>query len=348
MPNVKGINYLKNSSQRSQPKLFSHLYIERNVVEHPKTKMIRAKFADSQVIMIDHYKEVFNRPRQSFAAQSSSKKLILARKEGKFLHEGSQYSDGFGHEQFFYASSVMGCLYDCDYCYLQGLYPSANTVLFVNLDDAFEQLLPYLGRDTLVATSYDTDTLAIESLTYQTSLWLEFAAKHENLYLEIRTKSANIKPLKTSSPNPRITLAWTLSPQEIIDQYEHATPTLQMRLKAVSEAILLGWKVRLCIDPVIYTEKFDILYPELIEQIFKTINPSSIEHLTLGSFRMSQSHLRSLKKLRRSDIAFYPYAVSDDMATYPEEIEARILETLLEKAIYYLPKERIRTWQRQL
>jgi spore photoproduct lyase len=316
-------------------------------MDHPQTQMIRAKFGDSQVIVIDHYKEVFNRPSQSFAAQSHSKKLILARKEGKFLHEGSQYSDGFDHEQFFYASSVMGCLYDCDYCYLQGLYPSANTVLFVNLEDAFEQLSPYLGRDTLVATSYDTDTLAIESLTHQTREWLKFAAEQKQLHLEIRTKSANIKSLKSIMPNPRVTLAWTLSPQEIINAYEHATPSLEKRLFAVREAIQLGWKVRLCVDPVIYTQNFESLYPSLIERIFDIIDPNTIEHLTLGSFRMSQSHLRSLKKLRRSDIAFYPYAVRDEMATYPEAIETTILETLLAKVTQYLPKERIRTWQRQ-
>ncbi|ADR32813.1 DNA repair photolyase-like protein [Sulfuricurvum kujiense DSM 16994] len=338
---------MKHSSLPSQPKLFSHLYIERGILEHPQTQMIRVKFSDSQVIVIEHYKEVFNRSAQSFAAQSSAKKLILARKEGKFLHEGSQYSDGFGIKQFFYASSVMGCLYDCDYCYLQGLYPSANTVLFVNLEDAFEQLTPYLGEDTLVATSYDTDTMAIESLTHQTKSWLDFAAQNEKLHLEIRTKSANIKALKNNIPNDRVTLAWTLSPQEIIDRYEHATPSLQKRLSAVREAIQLGWKVRLCIDPVIYTENFDSLYPQLIETIFATIDPESIEHLTLGSFRMSQSHLRSLKKLRRSDVAFFPYTVKDEMATYPETVESYILETLLAKATQYLPQERIRTWQRQ-
>jgi spore photoproduct lyase len=109
----------------------------------------------------------------------------------------------------------------------------------------------------------------------------------------------------------------------------------------------LGWNVRLCIDPVIYTENFDILYPKLIETIFTTIDPNTIDHLTLGSFRMSQSHLRSLKKLRRSDVAFYPYTVSDEMATYPKTIETYILETLLAKATQYLPLKRIRTWQRQ-
>ncbi|MDD5052034.1 MAG: hypothetical protein PHO27_04775 [Sulfuricurvum sp.] len=335
------------SSLHSQPKAFSHLYIERKVLDHPKTHAIREKFSASHVIIIDHYKEVFNRPNQNFAAQSQSKNLILAHKEGKFLHIGSQYSDGFDHKQFFYASSVMGCLYDCDYCYLQGLYPSANTVLFVNLEDAFQELTPYLDHDTLVATSYDTDTMAIESLTHQTAQWLKFAEEHTNLHLEIRTKSANIKALKKIAPNERVTLAWTLSPQHIIDKYEHATPTLQQRLKAIQEAIAFGWKVRICIDPVIYTEDFDVLYPPLIESLFSIITPESIEQLTLGSFRLSQSHLRSLKKLRRSDIAFYPYTVRDEMATYPEPIESYILKSLLPKALQYLPRERIRTWQRQ-
>lgn len=338
---------MSSSSKPSSPKLFSHLYIERSVLDHPQTEAIRAKFSASHTIIIDHYKDVFNRSNQSFATQSDSKKLILARKEGKFLHEGSQYSDGFDHEQFFYASSVMGCLYDCDYCYLQGLYPSANTVLFVNLEDAFAQLLPYLGRDTLVATSYDTDTLAIETLTHQTTQWLEFAQHHPNLHLEIRTKSANINALKNTSPMDQVILAWTLSPQAIIDQYEHATPTLAKRLSAISEVIKMGWKVRICIDPVIHTDEFEFLYPHLIDTIFTTIEPESIDQLTLGSFRMSQSHLRSLKKLRRSDIAFYPYSVKDEMATYPEILEAHILETLLAKATQFIPTERIRTWQRQ-
>ena len=338
---------MKSVSEPLQSKLFSHLYVEKKILNHPQTLKIIEKFEYSQIILIDHYKEVFNRPNQSFSAQSNSKKLILAHKEGKFLHEGSQYSDGFDHQQFFYASSVMGCLYDCDYCYLQGLYPSANTVLFVNLEDAFSELLPYLGHDTLVATSYDTDTMAIESLTRQTLRWLEFAQIHPNLHLEIRTKSANINALKNAVPSDRVTLAWTLSPQRIIERYEHATPSLKKRLNAIQEAIEKGWKVRLCIDPVIYTDQFDTLYPELIETIFATIDSEKIEQLTLGSFRMSQNHLRSLKKLRRSDVAFYPYTVKDEMATYPEAIEEHILETLLANATKFIPIQRIRTWQRQ-
>ena len=338
---------MNSSSTPSITKLFSHLYIERSVLDHPQSKRIMARFERSHVIVIDHYKDVFNRNHQSFRIQSRSKKLILARKSAPFLYEGSFYSDGFDFENFFYTQSLLGCLYDCDYCYLQGLYDSANTVLFVNIEDFFDALLPYLNRPTLAAISYDTDTLAIEKLTGQSAEWIAFAADHPNLNLEIRTKSANFKAIQTCTPSEKIVLAWTLSPQKIIERYEHRTPSLQARLRAIRSAIDQGWQVRICIDPMIYTEDFNTLYPPLLDDIFLHVKPKSLYSLTLGSFRMSSQHLKKIKKMRHSDLAFYPYTVTDNIVAYPKALEQKMLHIMLEKALQYIPKERIRTWQLQ-
>jgi len=334
-------------SQPSPCELFSHLYIESSVLTHPETERIIKRFERSRVIEINHYKDLFNRNNQDFAIQSRSKNLILARKEAPFLYEGSYYSDGFEFEHFFYTPSLLGCLYDCDYCYLQGMYNSANTVLFVNLEDFFDALTPYLDRPTLVAISYDTDTLAVEKLTGQSRRWIEHTAQTPNLHLEIRTKSANFRAIDDMAPNDRIVLAWTLSPQMIIERYEHFTPSLEARLRAIKAAVETGWQVRVCIDPVIFTDNFDALYPELIDTLFLHVKPESLYSLTLGSFRMSSQHLKKLKQLRRSDIAFYPYDVSEGIVTYPERIEQHILNVMMQKALQYMPKERIRTWQLQ-
>ena len=329
------------------PQLFSHLYIEEQVKDAPLTKHIQEKFPSSKVIFIKHYKDVFNRPNQDFAVQSKAKNLILAKREAPFLYKGSYYSDAFEFKNFFYTPSLLGCLYDCEYCYLSGMYNSANSVFFVNIEDFFAAVKEHLDKPTLIAISYDTDTLAVESLTSHTKEWVEFAAKESNLYLEVRTKSANFKPLKALPANERITLAWTLSPQKIIDKYEHKTPSLKNRLTAIKEAVDAGWKVRVCIDPVIYTEKFETLYPPLIEELFSTIDADKLYQLTLGSFRMSSVHLKRIKKLQRSDIAFYPYEVKEGIVAYPKVIEQKILHVMLEKALQYIPKERIRTWQLQ-
>lgn len=338
---------MNHLSKPSHCDFFSHLYIEESVKEEPLTRKIMEKFSNSKIIFIKHYKDVFNRPNQDFGVQSKSKNLILARREAPFLYEGSYYSDGFEYEHFFYTPSILGCLYDCEYCYLSGMYNSANSVFFVNTQDFFDAVLPYLNKPTLIAISYDTDTLAIESLTSHTKEWIEFAAKHPNLHLEVRTKSANFKAIKSLPSSEQIVLAWTLSPQKIIDLYEHKTPSLEKRLSSIKEAIDAGWRVRVCIDPVIYNEEFHELYPPLIDKLFSTIDADKLFQLTLGSFRMSSTHLKKIKKLRRSDIAFYPYEVKDNIVSYGKTIEQDILHVMINKATEYIDKERIRTWQLQ-
>ena len=42
-------------------KMFSHVYVEKGVAEHPRTKQILEKLNNTTVIEIDHYKDVFCR-----------------------------------------------------------------------------------------------------------------------------------------------------------------------------------------------------------------------------------------------------------------------------------------------
>ena len=56
-------------------KMFSHVYVEKGVAEHPRTKQILEKLNNTTVIEIDHYKDVFCRKKQSISAQSNAKAL---------------------------------------------------------------------------------------------------------------------------------------------------------------------------------------------------------------------------------------------------------------------------------
>lgn len=324
---------------------FSHIYIEEGIADHPVSRKIVKKFAKAQLVHIAHYKDLFNQKGESFRLQKRSMKLILARRDAPFLYEGSQYADGFGFERFYYTPTMFNCLYDCDYCYLQGMYASGNIVYFVNREEFEKEIKGYLHQPTLICTSYDTDLLAVEGLIGENRAWLAFAQNEPNLFLEIRTKSANFRAISDIAPNPNVVLAWTLSPQRIIEQYEHNTPSLSKRLEAVRAAIEAGWKVRLCIDPIIYERGFESDYLPLVDTIFAVINPETLFEMTLGLFRMSRPHLRSIKKMGHTPLAFYPYRVENDMASYDVAIEERVLAIMEQKVAEYLPKERIRTWR---
>jgi len=196
----------------------------------------------------------------------------------------------------------------------------------------------------LVCTSYDTDLMAVEKLIGENRDWINFAQKQPNLHLELRTKSANFSTISDLSPSKQIVLAWSLSPQSIIDIYESKTPALLKRLASIKQALDLGWQVRLCLDPVIYTPDFQNIYPNFVDEVFSIIDAQKVFEVTTGSFRMSSPHLKTLKKMAHTDLAFYPYEVKDQMATYSKSVESEILQTMEKKILEYIPKERLRLW----
>ena len=66
--------------------------------------------------------------------------LILAKKEGKKLHNVPN-SFSIGGKKNYYFSHMLNCIYDCEYCFLQGKHMSAHYLLFVNYEDFFIAIL---------------------------------------------------------------------------------------------------------------------------------------------------------------------------------------------------------------
>ena len=123
----RDLNNLKADYYNS---FFSHIYVEKSVADMPDTVRILNKFPQSHIIYIDHYKDVFCRSRQSSVLQHRTQNLIIAKKENNLVYAGAPVCQSFGNEHFYYTSCMMNCVFDCEYCYLKGMYPSGNVVLF--------------------------------------------------------------------------------------------------------------------------------------------------------------------------------------------------------------------------
>jgi len=335
---------LNQSNQHSYNRKFSHIYIEESVQNLPRTTAIVRRFPRAIQIPIRDYKEVFNRQYQDFREQKQSQKLILASKKDNLLYAGSNFAPSFGAKNFFYNSLILNCIYDCQYCYLQGMYPSANVVIFVNEDDFFNhtaEKLEELGSMYL-CISYDTDLLAFEDIVPYSSNWITFASKNSDLTVELRTKSANYKKIKHITPIDNVILAWTLSPQGIAKKYENKTPSLQARLSSVEEAIADGWKVRLCFDPLLLVSDWQQEYRTMVQEVFSRLPVSGIKDVSIGVFRMNSGYLSNIRKQKNnSSLIFHPYEKKNGSSTYSqpqiEELETYVSNLVKE----YLPAERI-------
>ena len=119
--------------------MFSAIYIEEEIRDWDRVREIVEPFSKVPQIICRRYGEVFNRTNQNFRIQKKNPALILAKKYGNLvLPAPSGY--GFEGGKSFYFSHMLNCIYDCRYCFLQGMYRSANYVLFINYEDFKSQI----------------------------------------------------------------------------------------------------------------------------------------------------------------------------------------------------------------
>lgn len=322
-------------------KSFSHIYIEERAFDYPLTKKIVKKLKDSIIINIKHYKDVFSIERQNALLEKISPNLILAVNENRFLYEGSNNCQSFGNEKYYYVLTAMNCPFDCDYCFLKGMYPSANIVIFVNIEDAFKEIDECVGdTKALINLSFETDLIAIDSIGGMIRKWRDFANKRENLSFEIRTKA--VKSFKENTGDDRLIYAFTLSPDEIIKKFERNTPNLLSRIESVNSAISAEKNVRLCFDPLIHTTDYQKIYTDFFDKIENEIDFSNILDVSLGTFRMPSDYLKNMRKrYGENEISLYPYEIKNKTAEYCEEVKTILINMAMEKLLKIIPKEKV-------
>ena len=327
---------------------FATVYAEKEVWNETWQKQLSAT-----PVFIDHYKDVFNRSHQNFASQKKSPSLILAKKTGTLIYKGAPVCQNFGKEHFYYTSCMMNCIYHCDYCYLQGMYPSGHVVVFVNLEDYFAELKKLLAAHPVyLCISYDTDLLALEHTFSFVSRWLTFATEQPDLTLEIRTKSGNPAIFKSLAKvfqgkehlKEQIIFAWTVSPESLCQSTEHGAASLPLRLKALQAAKNAGFSVRLCFDPMIFHGGWKESYSTLVDTIFSTLSSDMLYDVSIGVFRISTEYLKNMRKKRPdSAIVQYPYITEHGVSHYGTLSEEMVhyLQNLL---LAYLPADKIFLW----
>ena len=333
---------------------FRHIYVEEALLQSPEAERILRKFPKAKVIPIKHYKDVFNRKKQGRLAQSHSRKLILAKKEGQRLYDGAVVCQDFSESHFCYTSLLMNCPFHCAYCYLQGMYPSSNLVMFLNLEDYFADCRKWIAEkgSLYLCISYDTDLLAMEGIYPYVEEFARFLNQENALRIEVRTKAGGeglwrkMQRLPLSSEGrKRMIFAFTLSPEEIIEEAEEGTARLSSRIFAIQKALEEGYLVRLCFDPMIYHPHWKELYGALLQEVFEKIPMEQIHDCSLGSFRISESYLKAMgKALPHSPHTQFPYENTGGYYHYPKELMEEMEGFLYSRLLARIPKEKIFRW----
>ena len=335
---------LENKNHNLFNNRFSHIYVEKKILNNKNTLEILSKFKDVKIIEIENYKEVFSSNNQDFHLQKLGQKLILASNKANMIYEGAVVCESFENDNFYYTSSIINCVYDCEYCYLQGVYSSGNIVIFVDIEKVFEEVEELYNKlKTLyLCISYDTDLLAIENICGFSEKWYYFIEDKKDLKIELRTKSGNIDKFLNLKPLDNFIIAFTLSPENITLKNEKYTASFKNRIKAIKELQEKGWKVRICIDPLIYSDNFEKNYSQMIEYLFNEIDKEKVIDVSIGVFRISKEYLKKMRNQNQnSEILYYPFECVDGVYTYSDKIKSYMINFIKEQFLKYIDEKKI-------
>lgn len=313
--------------------MVSCVYIEEEIREHPRTRKILKRLGKIPLIEIAHYGEVFNPRAQNFRLQKNNPAIIIARKnKGHVLAAPEGYGLGSPHNYYF--SHMLNCIYDCRYCFLQGMFQSAHQILFINYEDFGRQIretsAQHGKQPVWFFSGYDCDSLAYDPMTRFTDFFVPLIRSIDNAWMELRTKSTQIRSLLAHSPCPRVVTAFSFTDHYSHRKLENSVPPIGKRIKAMQRLMDAGWPVGLRLDPVVYHQDYQAEFTRLLEEIFDHIDPEKLHSVSLGSFRLTKDHFRKATRLYPEEPLFaqelvlnngiisYPLAQEEEMIGYCE------------------------------
>lgn len=301
------------------------IYIEEEIADHWRTQEILGRLPDAVRIPCSRYEDVFERPEQDFRLQKRRPSLILAR-AGKSLLAEAPAGYHLGGRRSFRFAHMLNCIYDCRFCFLQGLNRSAHYVIFVNYEDFMEaidgELAAAPDEDTWFFAGYQCDSLAFEPVTRFARSFLPFFADRPRARVELRTKSTQIKSLLDHPPFPNCVTAFSMTPPETSRRLEHQTPTVERRLEAAARLQEAGWSVGLRFDPLIWSDDFRERYGALFDQVFARLDAARLHSVSLGPFRLPHDWWRRVVSMYPEDELFHgPLEERDGNVGFARELE---------------------------
>jgi len=321
------------------------VYFEEDVLEYPAVSQVKQALPKANWVPIERFQELFNIRNQNFRIQKKNPALILAKKYENFV---LPVPSGFGmnSSKNFYFSHMYNCLYDCNYCFLQGLYSSANFVLFVNYEDFFEHISQTIEKnknDTqMFFSGYDCDSLAFDKISGFSDNLIQFFEQHPNVEVELRTKSIVTSSLLRRNPIKNCIIAFSLSPHIIANKLDNKAPSIARRIDAIKKLADSGWQIGLRLDPLIYTKDWKNQYAELIFDIMSQVRVSSVHSVSYGLLRFPKKMYKKISTLHNDSGLFaFPMHENNEVISYGKEIENDMYSFIQRELHKYLPETKI-------
>ncbi len=304
--------------------MFKKIFVEEEILSHPRTLEILS-FFKQKPFPIKRVEDVFGKVKKPYLDKRDNPNLFIGIKRGTLVklappayglnygpnsgltrlsESDKEADDGLNGkksvEQHYYFIHAYNCIYECEYCYLQGYFSSPDLVLFINHEAIIKEIKNVITQNPDKKLTFHSgefsDGLALSHITKEIPLYWNFFAQHPEVNFEIRSKSTNLQILKGLKPSSNIILSFSLAPDHQAKKIEHKTPSIKSRLSAISYLTQNGYTVALHLDPIIYSGEFEKDYRELAQAIKGSLASfDSLAYVSLGVVRFTKEVFKEMR-----------------------------------------------------
>ena len=191
--------------------------------------------------------------------------------------------------------AVESCGFDCSYCSIQSFYNQNK----VGIDKNFKEKIDNLNLDPNetyhIGTGQSSDSLMWGNREGILDTLFDFARKNQNVILEFKTKSNNIKYFLENDVPENIICTWSLNTQTIIDNEEHLTASLDERILSAralaDKGVLVGFHFHPIVQYKNYLDEYQLVY----ERLQKEFTSDEVVLVSMGTLTFIKPVIKQLR-----------------------------------------------------
>jgi len=279
---------------------FSRIFVEKEVADHPQTKRMLAALDNREVRYLDRVDDVFGRVKKPYLQKRDNLQLFIGKKRGQLVKQAPP-AYGLSGAPHYYFIHAYNCIFECEYCYLQGYFNSPDLVFFVNHDEICEEItrlcseVHFDQKEVWFHAGEFSDSLALSGLTREWEQYWECFANLGNGFLELRTKSVNIRPILDLAVLPNVIPSFSLAPAKAVLSHDRKTPPLAARIKAIATLAKKGYRIGIHLDPIVASPTVVEDYQILINELFSKVSVEQIHYVSIGVVRFTKEVYRTMR-----------------------------------------------------
>jgi len=250
--------------------------------------------------------------------------------------------------------AVQQCGFDCSYCSIQSFY-HGNQVRFI------KNLMSHLGALELdpdksyhIGTGQSSDSLMWGNRFGLLDSLSGFALDHQNVILEMKSKSARIDYFLNNRPPANMIFTWSLNTPAVIHHEEKGTASLEKRLESARKLADQGSPVGFHFHPMVWYEGCQADYLSLVNRLTETFRPEEVVMVSLGTLTFIKPVLKRIReRMPDSSVLQMPMKECAGKLSYPFEIKKELFSSLYQafpeswkaSVFFYMCMEEIDLWQ---